>query len=108
MRQITKDYRNQAMTLYVQTCAREQELLSNEIKNIIEGIPKQDQDEIGYAAFKQYNDLRQKRFKLEAEQSVYFLVEQRVEGDINNNQQEEEIIAPTLIRTLSEDFLLQQ
>ena len=29
MRQITKDYRNEAMTLYVQTCAREQELLSN-------------------------------------------------------------------------------
>ena len=78
-----------------------------EIKTVIEGIPKENDDEAGYAAFKQYNDLREKRFKLEAEQSIYFLVEQRVEGDINN-QEEEEIIAPTLIRTLSEDFLLQQ
>jgi hypothetical protein len=108
MRQITKDYRNEAMTLYVQACAREQELLSNEIKTIIEGIPKENDDEAGYAAFKQYHDLREKRFKLEAEQSVYFLVEQRVEGESNNNQEQEEIIAPALIRTLSEDFLLQQ
>ncbi|CAF4289503.1 unnamed protein product, partial [Rotaria sordida] len=36
MRQITKDFRTQAMKLYVQSAARENEILSNEIKCIFE------------------------------------------------------------------------
>ncbi|CAF1365937.1 unnamed protein product, partial [Rotaria sordida] len=77
MKQITKDFRIQAMTLYVQSLARENELLTDEIKRIITGFP-QDNDEgfdaePGYAAFKHYHDLREKRLKLEAEQSIYFL-----------------------------------
>ncbi|CAF1318369.1 unnamed protein product [Rotaria magnacalcarata] len=61
MRQITKDFRTQAMTLYVQSLARENELLSNEIKRIIEGFPSENDDgfdaEAGCAAFKQYHEL---------------------------------------------------
>ncbi|CAF1368812.1 unnamed protein product [Rotaria sordida] len=83
MRQITKDFRTQAMTLYVQSAARENEILSNEIKGIIERFPQENDDgfdaEPGYAAFKQYHELREKRMKLEIEQSLYFLFEQRVE-----------------------------
>ncbi|CAF3804399.1 unnamed protein product [Rotaria sp. Silwood1] len=70
MRQITKDFRIQAMTLYVQSVTRENELLSNEIKRIIEGFPQDNDDgfdaEPGYAAFKHYHNLpsrgRHKRF----------------------------------------------
>ncbi|CAF4190551.1 unnamed protein product, partial [Rotaria sordida] len=73
----------------------------NEIKGIIERFPQENDDgfdaEPGYAAFKQYHELREKRMKLEIEQSLYFLFEQRVEGE-TNNPEEEEIIAPTLIR----------
>ena len=111
MRQITKDFRVQAMTLFVQSCTREYELLSNEIKRIITIFPQENDDgfdaEAGHAAFKQYHELREKRFKLEAEQSIYFLEEQRVEGE-PNQLQEEEVVAPTLTRSLGEDFLLQQ
>ncbi|CAF2184868.1 unnamed protein product [Rotaria magnacalcarata] len=82
MRQITKDFRTQAMKLYVQSLAREHELLSNEIKRIIEGFPKKEKKkkrdddsnaeasseasfdaeagfdtEAGFAAFKQYHQL---------------------------------------------------
>ncbi|CAF2096381.1 unnamed protein product [Rotaria magnacalcarata] len=111
MRQITKDFRTQAMKLYVQSLAREHELLLNEIKRIIEGFPKKekkkkgDEDdssaeasfdaEAGFAAFKQYHQLRQKRFDLEVNQSCYFLDEQRVEGEQNNP---EPVAVPTLIR----------
>ena len=111
MKQITKEYRTQAMTLYVQALTREHELLSSEIKRIIEGFPKENDDgfdaEPGHAAFKHYQQLREKRMNLEVEQSIYFLDEQRVDGD-PNRQQQEEIIAPTLTRSLGEDFLLQQ
>ncbi|CAF1570234.1 unnamed protein product, partial [Rotaria sordida] len=105
MKQITKDFRIQAMTLYVQSLARENELLTDEIKRIITGFP-QDNDEgfdaePGYAPFKHYHDLREKRLKLEAEQSIYFLVQERVEGETN------EVITPTLVRSLGKDFLLQ-
>ncbi|CAF1310853.1 unnamed protein product [Rotaria sordida] len=110
MRQITKDFRTQAMTLYVQSAARENEILSNETNGIVERFPQDNDDgfdaEPGYAAFKQYHELREKRMKLEIEQSVYFLFEQRVESETNNP--EEEIIAPTLIRSRGGDFLLQQ
>ncbi|CAM4958758.1 unnamed protein product [Rotaria socialis] len=108
MRQITKDFRTQAMKLYVQSLGREHELLSNEIKRIIEGFPSENDDgfdaEAGCAAFKQYHELREKRFNLENDQSIYFLVEQRVEDEENNP---EPVAVPTLIRSLGEDFLLQ-
>ncbi|CAF4309677.1 unnamed protein product, partial [Rotaria sordida] len=39
IRQITKDFRTQAMTSYVQSAARENEILSNEIKGIVERFP---------------------------------------------------------------------
>ncbi|CAF2178654.1 unnamed protein product, partial [Rotaria magnacalcarata] len=95
------------MKLYVQSAARENEILLNEIQGIIEKFPKKDNEndkdkdddgtnaEEGYAAFEEYQKLREQRLKLEIEQSLYFLAEQRVE-DNNNNQEEEEIIAPTL------------
>lgn len=64
--------------------------------------------EPGYAAFKQYHQLREKRMDLEVEQSLYFLEEKRVEDKvINQQQQEKEIIAPTLVRQLPVDCLLQ-
>ena len=111
MRQITKDFRLKAMTLYVQAVTREHELIEAEIKQIIEGFPKVNNDdgmddEAGFAAFKQYHELREKRFQLEAQESIYFLDEQRVEGEPNNIDQEE-VVAPTLTRSLGEDFLLQ-
>ncbi|CAF3866241.1 unnamed protein product [Rotaria sp. Silwood1] len=100
MRQITKEFRTQAMKLYVQSAARENEILSNEITGIVERFPQENDDgfdaEPGFAAFKQYHELRQKRMKLETEQSMHFLFEQQVEGDTNNP--EEEIIAPTVIQ----------
>ncbi|CAF4122854.1 unnamed protein product, partial [Rotaria magnacalcarata] len=56
MRKITKDFRTQAMKLYVQSLEREYELLSNEIKRIIQGFPSENDDgfdtEAGCAAFK--------------------------------------------------------
>ncbi|CAF2906516.1 unnamed protein product [Rotaria sp. Silwood2] len=101
MRQITKDFRTQAMTLYVQSAARENEILSNEIKGVVDRFPQENDDgfdaEPGYAAFKQYHELREKRMKLEIEQSMHFLFELQVEGDTNNLQIQEEIIAPTVI-----------
>ena len=61
MRQITKDYRTQAMTLYVQSCTRESELLSGEIKRIIDVFPQESDDgfdaKAGHAAFKHYHGL---------------------------------------------------
>ena len=111
MRQITKNYRVQAMTLYEQSIVREYELLSNEIKRIIEGFPQESGDgidsEVQMEAFKNYHELRKKRLNLETDQSIYFLAEQRVEGE-SNNQDEEEIIAPTLVRSLGEVFSLQK
>ncbi|CAF4927915.1 unnamed protein product, partial [Rotaria sp. Silwood2] len=107
-RQITKHFRTQAMTLYVQSAARENEVLSNEIKGIIDRFPQDNDDgfdaEPGYAAFKQYHEIREKRIKLEIEQSLHFLFKQQVEGDINNLQIQEQIIAPTITRSLGEDF----
>ncbi|CAF4595994.1 unnamed protein product [Rotaria socialis] len=104
MRHITKEYRVQAMSLYVQSTNRECEILTDEIKHIIEGFPRNTEEndeqvdaESGYTEFKHYNELREKRLNLEAEQSIYFLEVQRVEGEIK--EQEEEIIAPTLTRS---------
>ncbi|CAF4296920.1 unnamed protein product, partial [Rotaria sordida] len=93
MRQITKEFRTQAMTLYVQSLGRENELLSNEIKRIIEGFPQENDEgfdaEPGHAAFKHYHNLREKRLNLEAEQSIHFLSEERVEGATNDPEEHE-------------------
>ncbi|CAF1493565.1 unnamed protein product, partial [Adineta ricciae] len=75
MRQVTKDYRLCAMTLYVQTCTREYELLTNEIKQIVEGIPQENDDEGGHAVFLHYNGLRSRE---QQQQRQYVL-------DIPNN-----------------------
>ena len=111
MHHITKEYRIPTMLLYVQSTNREREILTDEMNNIIEGFPKHEANdeqvdaESGYIEFKHYNELREKRYNLEAEQSIYFLEVQRVEGEIKEH--EEEIIAPTLTRSLGEDFSLQ-
>ncbi|CAF4416031.1 unnamed protein product [Rotaria socialis] len=80
MRHITKEYRIQAMSLYLQSTNREREMLTDEIKHIIEGFPRNTEEndeqvdaESGYIEFKHYNELREKRLNLEAEQSIYFL-----------------------------------
>ena len=88
---------------------REYESLTDEIKCMVNCFPQDNDDgfdaEPGYAAFKHYHEFREKRMKLEIEKSLYFLDEQRVEGDVN---QQELVVAPTLIRSVGEDFLLQQ
>ena len=108
MQQVTRTYRSGAMNLYLQIMAREKELLDAEMKRIIEGFPKDNDHGIdaepGFAAFKQYQDLRMKRINLEVDQSIYFLEEQRVEGESENQAV---IVAPALTRSLGEDFLLQ-
>ncbi|CAF5146701.1 unnamed protein product, partial [Rotaria sp. Silwood1] len=90
------------MTLYVQSAARENEILSSEIKGIVDRFPNENDDgfdsESGYAAFKQYHELREKRMNLEIGQSMHFLFELQAEGDTNNLQIQEEIIAPTVIQ----------
>ena len=111
MRQVTKEYRTRAMTVYIQALTREQELLTNEIKQMIEGFPKENdtdraESQASMCAFKQYQELREKRIALETEQSLYFLEDQRVEGETDNPDQPV-IVAPTLTRSLGEDFLLQ-
>ena len=109
MSKLTKDFRTQAMTLYIQSLGRECESLTDEIKRMVNCFPQDNDDrfdaEPGYAAFKHYRDLHEKRMKLEIEKLLYFLDEQRVEGDVN---QQELVVAPTLIRFLGEDFSLQQ
>ncbi|CAF3387438.1 unnamed protein product [Rotaria socialis] len=84
MSKMTKDFRTQAMALYMQSLGREHELLTNEIKRIIDGFPNENDDgfdaEAGCAAFKQYHELREKRFNLETDQSIYFLDAQQITG----------------------------
>ncbi|CAF4408824.1 unnamed protein product [Rotaria socialis] len=62
MRQITKDFRTQTMTLHIQSAAREYEVILHQVNSIIEKFPQKNDDdesdaEIGYAAFKQYHEL---------------------------------------------------
>ena len=57
-------------------------------------------------SFEEYNRLRNERYTIEIEQAVHFLEIQRVEGEINIDI-EQPIVAPTLTRSLGEDFLLQ-
>ena len=104
MRHLTKEYRSQAMSLYLQSITREREILTNEIKTIIEGFPRNNDTGPAPQTFKRYNELREKRFHIKAEQSIYFLEEQRVEGEIKDQEQ---TVAQTLPRSLGEDFSLQ-
>ncbi|CAM4851878.1 unnamed protein product [Rotaria magnacalcarata] len=73
MRQLTKEYRMQTMSLYLQSVTREREILTDETKNIIKGILPENnevlngEDDPGSLAFKHYNDLREKRLNVEAE-----------------------------------------
>ncbi|CAF4310927.1 unnamed protein product, partial [Rotaria magnacalcarata] len=78
MRQLTKEYRMQTMSLYLQIGILPE---NNEVLN--------GEDDPGSLAFKHYNDLREKRLNLEAEQSLYFLEEQRIVG--------RGFLAPTII-----------
>ncbi|CAF4151643.1 unnamed protein product, partial [Rotaria magnacalcarata] len=65
MSKMTKDFRTQAMGLYMQSLGREHELLTNEIKRIIDGFPNENDDgfdaEAGCAAFKQRTASRGRR-----------------------------------------------
>jgi hypothetical protein len=116
VKQMVKNFRTQLMTTYIQSLAHEYELLSDEIRRMIEGMPQDNDDgfdaEPGYAAFKQYHDRREKRLNLEIEKSLYFLEEKRVEGNSKDQKEvtttEEEIIAPTPVRQLPEDFWVPQ
>ena len=71
MLKLTKDFRTQAMTLYIQSLDREYESLTNEIKCMVNCFPQDNDDgfdaESGYVAFKHYHELREKRMKLEIE-----------------------------------------
>ncbi|CAF4978325.1 unnamed protein product [Rotaria sp. Silwood1] len=75
MRQLTKDYRMQAMSLYLRATTREKEILKNEIDNIIKGFIQENAEDFnieldsGYIAFKYYNELREKRLNLEAQKA---------------------------------------
>ncbi|UJR29592.1 hypothetical protein I4U23_010809, partial [Adineta vaga] len=78
MKQISKDYHTRSMTLVIKTQKRGLELLTNEIKQIIQCFPNNNDDngfdtQAGLTAFHQYNDLREKRFKLLAEKACHFL-----------------------------------
>ncbi|CAM2707792.1 unnamed protein product [Rotaria socialis] len=113
VRQMVKTFRTQLTTTYIQSLAHEYELLSDEIKCMIEGMPQDNDDgfyvEPGYAAFKQYHDRRENRLNLEIEKSLYFFEEKRVEGTSKyRKQEEEEIIDPAPLRQMPENFLVPQ
>ena len=104
MRTLTKEFRTQAMTLYLRTVRREFEIVDEQVKTMIKGMPKEmNNEDMAYTAFELYHGLREQRLNLEIEQAVLFLDEQRAEGESNNN---EASIAPALARSLGEDFLL--
>jgi hypothetical protein len=118
MRQIVRNFRLQAMTLYVRSTKRELEILTNEINNIILGFPEDNEENeddsdvtSGLVAFKHYHKIREERYTLETLQSLYFLEEQHIEKKPPYNNQEEEdgeeVLAPTLTRSLDEAFSLQ-
>jgi len=92
------------MTLYLRTVRREFEIVDEQVKTMIKGMPKEmNNEDMAYTAFELYHGLREQRLNLEIEQAVLFLDEQRAEGESNNN---EASIAPALARSLGEDFLL--
>jgi hypothetical protein len=106
MRAMTKEIQTRSMAIYLKAARREHEIVKEQVNAIIEGMPKiidGDLDAIaGFAAFEEYQKLRQERQDFEIQQAILFLDEQRVEGDTN----EQPIVVPTLIRSLGEDFLL--
>ncbi|CAF2086674.1 unnamed protein product [Rotaria magnacalcarata] len=102
MGELKRKNRIEEMAIYQDIATREYELINNEINYIIIDLSRQtDEDEASSAALIHYHKLREKRLKLEAEQSVYFLSEQRAESVINNQEEEDdiEIIPPAYIRT---------
>ena len=64
MSKITKDFRIQAMTLYIQSLGREYQLLTDEIKRMVDCFPQDNGNgfdtEPGYAVFKHHHELREK------------------------------------------------
>jgi len=101
MRQLSNQYKTEAMTLYVESLARELEIVTHEIDQIIKGFPSTDDNRIddhALAAFMVYHNVRLRRFNLEVEESFYFLDEERVVG--KSNQQIQETIAPTHTRSI--------
>jgi hypothetical protein len=106
MREMTNKFRTDAMELYVATIGRETELLKNEIDELLKSFPKtNDEENISYDAFARYHELRGKRLDLKLKQSLYFLEEQRVEGENNQQQEEEEeeeeiFVAPTPVQQM--------
>ena len=109
MDQITANYHKEAIELYTMTLARENELLKHEIDQLIEGLPKDNTNdidpEVSLQAFKHYHELRLQRYKLQLNQTVYFLEEYRVEND--SNRPKEIIIVPTHVRPLGRELLVQ-
>ncbi|CAF1143494.1 unnamed protein product [Rotaria sordida] len=82
IRHLTKQYRIQAMSLYLRSITCESELLKNEIEHIMKAFSQENDErfniepDTGYIAFKHYNDLCEKRLNLETELPIYFLEEQ--------------------------------
>ncbi|CAF2765221.1 unnamed protein product [Rotaria sp. Silwood2] len=73
------------MTTHAQAINREHELLSNEIKRIIKcssQVNNDDDEEVTYAAFKHYHDLRVKGLKLEVEQSILSFIRIASRGQV--------------------------
>jgi len=105
MRKIVSNYQTNAMSLYLKTLAREKEILTDEIYQIIGGFPKEDEEtENGFILYKRYHDIRSLRYEIEAEQASSFLEELRVDEEtiIETN-----IASSTLIRQLGgETFVL--
>lgn len=99
MRVITHKFRTDAMELYVRTTALEADSVKNEINTIMKSFPKVNNEQItSYDKFVEYHELREKRLQMELKQSCYFLEVQRVEGDDNlqESEEDEEATAPIL------------
>ena len=108
MRELTCEFRTKAMSLYNESLAREQEIVSSEINQIIEGFPHDNEnpnDDPSFAAFIAYHNLRKKRLEIEIEQSLYFLEEERVESE--PIRQQERAVTPTHVRSLGSNFAIQ-
>ncbi|CAF3331449.1 unnamed protein product [Rotaria socialis] len=73
MRQLTKHYRTQAMSLFFER---------RKYNEIIDA-----EDDSGYLEFKHYNELHEKRYNLETEQSLYFLEAERAKGEFNEKEE---------------------
>jgi len=105
MQKIVSNYQTNTMSLYLKTLAREKEILTDEIYQIIGGFPKEDEEtENGFILYKRYHDIRSLRYEIEAEQASSFLEELRVDEEtiIETN-----IASSTLIRQLGgETFVL--